>query len=400
MKRMSWSTALSNILLVVVTGVGVVVLWQLRGLLITLAIAIVLAATVQPLVKGLERYRMPRWAAIALVYLGMLLAIIGFVLLAGPSIVEQIERLFRQLPAVSRSQLDRLEAWMIQLNTAKPDLIDRWFENLSQSFDLGGLLQWAIGNTQTIVERSFGVTTGILGGAFNAILALFFSVYIVAGGQELAVSVTQILPYPWDQKVLELMPGIGRRMGGYLQGRILVSAVLGAAVTAGLSLLGMSDYALGLGAIAGVTNLIPFLGPILGAIPALIVALPQGGLTFTWVLILFVIIQNVETYVLDPLLVGSSVGVRPMYQLLAVLGGVQVMGILGALIVPPWVAGGALLIEELYLKPKQLAEQAADPDADLPYGYAQQSAERSSRTKASRRSPRRPVRRPRRYPYD
>ncbi len=400
MKRMSWSAALSNILLVVVTGVGVVLLWQLRGLLITLAIAIVLAATVQPLVKGLERYHLPRWAAIALVYLGILLAIIGFVLLAGPSIVEQIERLFRQLPAVSRSQLDRLEVWIIQLNTAQPDLIDRWFENLSQSFDLGALLQWAIGNTQTIVERSFGVTTGILGGAFNAILALFFSIYIVAGGQELAVSITQILPYPWDQKVLALMPGIGRRMGGYLQGRILVSAVLGAAVTAGLSFLGLSDYALGLGAIAGVTNLIPFLGPVLGAIPALIVALPQGGLTFTWVLILFVIIQNVETYVLDPLLVGSSVGVRPMYQLLAVLGGVQVMGILGALIVPPWVAGAALLMEELYLKPKQLAEQSTTTDIDQTDHHTYALAKTSRRSTPTRRSPRRPTRRPRRYPHD
>jgi predicted PurR-regulated permease PerM len=65
----------------------------------------------------------------------------------------------------------------------------------------------------------------------------------------------------------------------------------------------------------------------------------------------------VETYVLDPLLVGSTVNVHPLYQLLAVLGGTQVLGIIGALIVPPWVAGAAVLLENLYLKPKQLAEQ-------------------------------------------
>jgi predicted PurR-regulated permease PerM len=95
----------------------------------------------------------------------------------------------------------------------------------------------------------------------------------------------------------------------------------------------------------------------LGAVPALIVAVAYGGWTFFWVLLLFVIIQNVETYVLDPLLVGSSVKVHPLYQLLAVLGGTQVLGIIGALIVPPWVAGAAVLLENLYLKPKQLAEQ-------------------------------------------
>jgi predicted PurR-regulated permease PerM len=146
-------------------------------------------------------------------------------------------------------------------------------------------------------------------------------------------------------------------MGGYIQGRVLVSGILGIAITFGLTVLGLSEFALGLGTIAGFTNLIPFFGPVLGAIPALIVAIAQGGLTFFWVLLLFAIIQNVETYVLDPLLVGNSVKVHPLYQLLAVLGGTQVLGIIGALIVPPWVAGAAVLLENLYLKPKQLAEQ-------------------------------------------
>jgi predicted PurR-regulated permease PerM len=72
-----------------------------------------------------------------------------------------------------------------------------------------------------------------------------------------------------------------------------------------------------------------------------------------------VIIQNLETYVLDPLLVGSSVRVHPLYQLLAVVGGAQVLGIIGALIVPPWVAGASVLLENLYLQPKRLAEQQA-----------------------------------------
>jgi predicted PurR-regulated permease PerM len=136
-----------------------------------------------------------------------------------------------------------------------------------------------------------------------------------------------------------------------------VSTILAIATTVSLTVLGLSDFALGLGAISGFTNLIPFLGPILGAIPALVVAVSQGGWTFLWVLILYVVIQNLETYVLDPLLVGTSVGVHPLYQLLAVLGGAQVLGIIGALIVPPWIAGGAVLLENLYLRPKLMAER-------------------------------------------
>ena len=136
-----------------------------------------------------------------------------------------------------------------------------------------------------------------------------------------------------------------------------MSATLALVTGVGLSFLGLQDFAVGLGAIAGVTYLIPFLGPILGAIPALVVAIPLGGWTFLWVILFYVIIQNIETYILDPLLVGSSVGVHPLYQLLAVLGGTQVLGLIGALIVPPWIAGGAVLLENLYLQPKLVAEQ-------------------------------------------
>lgn len=87
------------------------------------------------------------------------------------------------------------------------------------------------------------------------------------------------------------------------------------------------------------------------------VALAQGGFLFFWVLLLYVIVPNLETYVLDPLLVGSSVGVHPLDQLLSVLAGVQLLGLIGALIVPPWCAGIAALVENLYLEPKRLAEQ-------------------------------------------
>jgi predicted PurR-regulated permease PerM len=181
----------------------------------------------------------------------------------------------------------------------------------------------------------------------------------------------QFFPKPWDERLAAQATPIGQRMGSYIRGRFLVSGILGLFITTGLSILGMPEFSLGLGAIAGVTNLIPFIGPVLGAVPALIVALAKGGWVLLWVLLLFAIVQNLETYVLDPLLVGSSVGVHPLYQLLSVLGGVQVLGIIGAVIVPPWFAGVAALIENLYLKPKLRGEHRsalaeAKNNSDLP----------------------------------
>jgi predicted PurR-regulated permease PerM len=343
---------LSNILLVVATSLLLVLLWQLRSLLVILMIAVVLAAALAPVVDWADRWSIPRWLTVVGVYLALIAGLTGAGVLIGPPVVAQIERLIRQLPVYLELLRGLAENLAVRLGMTQPQL-------LRQIFDIQGLTSWAIGSSQQLLVRSYGVTRGILGGVFSLILALVISGYMLAGSENLIKGLVNLFPYPWDERLAAQVEPASSRMGNYIQGRVLVSAILGVAITLGLSVLGLSEFALGLGAIAGFTNLIPFVGPILGAVPALIVAVPQGGWTFLWVLLLFAIVQNVETYVLDPLLVGPSVKVHPLYQLLAVLGGTQVLGIVGALIVPPWVAGAAVLLENLYLKPKMLAEQQA-----------------------------------------
>ncbi|MBF2017705.1 MAG: AI-2E family transporter [Rivularia sp. T60_A2020_040] len=343
------SLSFSDILLVIAGFFLVILLWQLRSLLLTLMIAVVLAATITPFVDALEKFRFPRWLGVILFYLSSIAILIIIGLLIGPSVSEQIQRLARRFPI-----------YLDNLGVAVEDLATRvgitQIETLEQFFDLQALTNWLFRSSQNLVLRSFGVTFGILGAAVNLILAVVISGYMAAGSKSLINGLINVFPQPWNERLEAQVLPISRRMGGYVQGRVLVSAILGIAITLALRVLGLAEFALALGTIAAFTNVIPFVGPVLGAIPALIVAIPQGGLTFLWVLLLFVIIQNVESYVLDPLLVGSSVRVHPFYQLLAVLGGTQVLGIIGAVIVPPWVAGITVLLENLYLRPKLLAE--------------------------------------------
>lgn len=355
------SLSLSSLFLVIAAGLILVLLWQLRSLLVILMIAVIIAATLAPIVENVEKLRFPRWLAVITVYLGVITLITGVSLLLGPTIIEQIQRLLQKLPAYLEVLNLEIRDMMTHLGVTEPDALNI----LNQWFDVRALTKWTFQSSQQLLIRSLGVTRGLLGGIFNLILALFLSAYMLLGSKTLIQGITSLFPQPWDQRLAAQVPQMSQRMGGYIQGRLLVSFILGLAITFGLRLLGISEFALGLGTIAGITNLIPFFGPVLGSIPALIVAIVQGGWTFVWVLLLFVIIQNVETYVLDPLLVGSSVKVSPMYQLLAVLGGVQVLGILGAIIVPPWIAGGGVLLENLYLKPKLLAEQPFDISKEI-----------------------------------
>ncbi len=344
---------LSNLFLIVATFFLVVLLWQLRSLLLTLMVAVVLAAAIAPIVDAVERLRLPRWLGVIVVYIGLITGLIGVGLIIGPAVSDQIQRLASRFPIYLDNLRAAAESLAVRLGIYQ-------IESIEQFFDIQALTNWLFRSSQQLLVRSFGFTRGIVGGVVNLILALVISGYMVAGSENLIKGLVKLFPKPWDERLAAQVKPISRRMGGYIQGRVLVSTILAFAITLGLGILGLSEFALALGVIAGFTNLIPFVGPILGAIPALIVAIPQGGLTLLWVLLLFVIIQNLESYVLDPLLVGSSVRVHPLYQLLGVLGGTQVLGIIGALIVPPWVAGVAVLLENLYLRPKMLAEHKAN----------------------------------------
>ena len=348
------SVSLSSVVLLVLSVPLLALLWQLRSLFLLVMIAIVLAASIAPVVDWAERYRIPRWLGVVLTYLAIAAIITGVAFWVGPTVVEQIQRLIRQIPVSIKQVLDYAESWIVSLNDEQPDfasaLVDRFV-------DVQGLTRWVIRSCQQLLVRSYGLTTGILGGFFSVILALFLSGYMLADSRTLVKNLVRLLPQPWDDRLAAQVGPMSNRIGSYIRGRLIVSTILAVATTVSLSILGLSDFALGLGAISGFTNLIPFLGPILGAIPALVAAISQGGWTILWVLMLYIVIQNLETYVLDPLLVGTSVGVHPLYQLLAVLGGTQVLGIIGALVVPPWIAGGAVLLENLYLRPKLMAER-------------------------------------------
>lgn len=356
------TVSVTNLLLVVATGLLLVLLWQLRSLLVALTIAVVIAATLAPIIARAEKQRVPRWLAVILVYLGLFAILTGAGLLIGPTVVQQIEQLIQRLPSYLDIVRSLAENLAIRLGMTDPDTISP----ISQLFDTQALTSWVIRTSQELLVRSYDVTRGILGGFFTLILSLLLSGYMLSGSENLIKGLVMVFPKPWDERLEAQVIPVSRRMGGYIQGRVLVSAILGIVITLGLTFLGLSEFSLGLGVIAGFTNLIPFLGPILGAIPALIVAIGSGGWTFLWVLLLFAIVQNLEAYVLDPLLVGSSVKIHPLYQLLAVLGGTQVLGIVGALIVPPWVAGAAVLLENLYLKPKRLVEQTQISTPSLP----------------------------------
>ena len=256
-KRKSFT--LYDVLLIIAGFFLVILLWQLRSLVLTLMIATVLAATTTPFVDALERFRFPRWLGVILFYLGLIAVLIVMGLLIGPSVSEQIQRLARRFPIYLENLGVAIENLAARVGITQ-------LETIEQFFDVQALTNGLFRSSQKLVLRSFGVTFGILGAAINLILAVVISGYMAAGSKSLIRGLVSVFPQPWDERLEAQVLPISRRMGGYVQGRVLVSLILGIVITVALRILGLSEFALALGTIAAFTNVIPFVGPVLGAV--------------------------------------------------------------------------------------------------------------------------------------
>ncbi|NEP45806.1 MAG: AI-2E family transporter, partial [Okeania sp. SIO2H7] len=219
--------SLTTLLLIPLLVLCLVVLWQLRSLIVLLMVSVVLAAAIAPIVEWAEQWRIPRWLSVIIIYLSLIGGVIGMAGLIGPTVFEQLQRLIRQVPLALKTLVAAVEQWMVMQNDDQSDLINQAF---NQFLDVQGLVSWGIRSTQRVVIQSVGVTTDIVGGVLSLILALFISGYMLSDSRTLIRSLTRLFPQPWDDRLMAQVTPISDRIGSYVRGRILVSAILSMAI--------------------------------------------------------------------------------------------------------------------------------------------------------------------------
>jgi len=154
---------------------------------------------------------------------------------------------------------------------------------------------------------------------------------------------------------LELCSRVNKVVGRFVRGQLIVSVVVGGLVALGLSLLGVR-YALFLGVLAGLFDIIPYFGPVLGAIPALVLAFLRDPLTALWTLLMFVAVQQLEGSVLSPKIVGEQVGLHPLTVIFSVLAGGELLGVTGMLLAVP--AAATVKVTAGFIGEKLMAESS------------------------------------------
>jgi predicted PurR-regulated permease PerM len=314
----------------VVKAAGTVVL-----LFITAA---VIALILNPLVAGLQRFHLPRGVAIVCVYLGFVAALAAAgVLLANP-ISDQVTTLRDDIPSITDSANQRL--------ADVQDYFDRKGINVEIKKQghtaLDTLQSKVVGGTDSIVSFGTDLLTKLVTASFGLILVFVLSVYMLIHGERIGALVRGVMPPGNGTNEDDYPARVVRAVAGYVRGQLLFSVVMGAGAGIGLWILGVTGvfpdgktYALAFGVFFGLMELVPYVGPFLGAAPPLLVALFQDPLTAVWVALFFIGLQQIEGHIASPLIFGHALRINPLLVIFALLFGAELFGIVGALVALP-----------------------------------------------------------------
>ncbi|GAA4100430.1 AI-2E family transporter [Actinomadura miaoliensis] len=325
-------------------ALGVLTAWLLvqavmnvRQVLVLIIVSMFLAVGLNPAVESLQRGRMPRGAAVGLVFLGVVLVFVGVGFAIVPPVTNEVSKFIDHLPTyISQLQGNRqIQEW------------DRRYQLLEK-------VQEAVTNPsfgQGAAGGLVGAGRVVVSGAFSTLTVLILTLYFLGSLPTIKSFFYRLAPRSRRARVALLGDEILGRIGGYVAGTVMVALIAGTAAYIFLSIVGV-PFALPLAITVAFTALIPLVGATIGAVLVSVVAFFDGLGTGIACVVFFVIYQQVENYLIHPRIMKRAVDVPPAVTIIAALIGGALLGFVGALLAIPTAAAVALIIREVIL-PRQ-----------------------------------------------
>ena len=325
---------------IAVVAATVATLWALylaRQVLMLVYVSALLAVGMSPIVERVERRRMllpqgwrrpPRWLATLIVYLVILGSLFAAGMLVVPSLAVQGREFARGLPAI--------------VAHAQSSLVQRGL--LSQPLTVHDVVEQAPGSD--VVGTVFGTVWGLVGGLVGVFTILVLTFYLLVGGDEIAGAFVRLFPRTRRAQVRAASSEVTRKVSGWLGGQLILGAAIGGSSALWLGLLGV-PYFWVLALIAAMGELVPYVGPLLAAVPGIVVALTISTRLAVIAAALYFIQQQLESSILAPKILERQVGVSPIVVILAVLIGSAILGVVGALLAVPTAAILQVIVQEL-----------------------------------------------------
>jgi predicted PurR-regulated permease PerM len=316
-------------------------LWALAraagSVLLVLIAASTLALILNPAVRKLER-RLPRGVSIALVYLGLLVGLSGVGVLISDPVSTQINHFARNVPTfIKRANRD-----LVDLQTFLNHHGIRVQIQQQGTTALQTLEKNVIKGSGNVVSFSRDLLSQVVTVFVALVLAFVLSIYLLVYGRDIGSLVRRVMP-PGDGTPEDDFPlRVQRAVSGYVRGQLLFSLIMGTSAGVCLWIIGTigifpsgARYAVFFGVFYGLMELVPYVGPILGALPPVLVALFNDPLSAVWVILLFVALQQLEGHFVAPQVFRISLRINPILIILSLLVGFQLYGIAGSLLALP-----------------------------------------------------------------
>ena len=332
----------------IAAAITLVLLWTLylvRGPLLLIYVSALFATGLAPLVHVIERRswavgkrRLPRPMAILVIYATVIGGIVGLAAAVIPPLVRQSQEFWKQLPHYMDMAQQRLAAWGL----------------ISPDASFKELLQQAPSGSGDVVTVVIATLWGFVGGIFGVITILLLTFYLLVDAKRLFELFVRLFERRDRHQVAKISELAAAKISAWLGGQMLLGLIIGTMSALGYFFMGV-PYFFVLAVIAGVGEMIPMVGPLLSAIPAVLVALTVspglalGVAGFCWAL------QLLENNVLVPKVMGETVGLSAVTVIASLIIGSELLGFVGALLAVPTAAIIQVLIEELYLAEKDPA---------------------------------------------
>lgn len=317
------------ILLILAVIVAALLLFNLRAKLLAILrpffIAFLVAYILNPAVNKLQ-LKMPRVVAIMLVYILILILILLFISFLLPKIISEMMGLIDILPGYIRQFQDTTSKMQYAMDGAGiPQSIKEAL--LSIGDDIEDTIKGIVHNMGSSIIDILSVSASL-------IIVPVIAFYFLKDADYFKNAFAQLIPITKRENVLRVARDINRVLNRFIRGQLLIAVIVGVLSSIGLTIVGV-DYGIIFGLLLGLFDLIPYFGPVIGSIPALIFALMESKTIFFLALLVIVIVQQLESSIITPKIIGDSVGLHPVYVILFLLIGGSFFGIIGMLLAVP-----------------------------------------------------------------
>lgn len=331
---------------------GAYFIYLIRDLILVIITSVVIASSIEPGARFLIKRRVPRVIAVILVYLFVIVILIAGFYLFLPTLINDVQGLISSLP-------DYIDAFSSEEVVLIPGFTN-FINTFANSAPASNLFSQISSTISGATLGLFSTASTIFGGILSFVLIIVISFYLAVQEGGVASFLRIVTPIDKEKYVLDLWRRSQEKIALWMQGQLVLGAIVGILTYLGLSILGVPN-ALFLAMIAAVFELIPIFGPILSAVPATAFALIEGGPTLGLLTIgLYLIIQQFESQLIHPLVVRKIVGIPALVAILSLIIGVKIAGFLGILIAVPVAAAFMEFINDVEKRKLKESKEAGN----------------------------------------